>query len=239
MNIYALQYQPLDSKDLKRILDGYEDLVLPAKKALIEHLKEFPNKEDFDQNKIEALKISIDEEAGDIKNLKYLDWLGIGIIEKPDEIVIKRNKMAKSRDRWAIFLGILLSFALFPAIGSLFEMFKDFSGSTLVSVLFFGFLGGYGASLLTKALDRSMSLKKFRLRKNHREIILKSCPETMLEEENFSLDLKLATRQVNGDIYLILANGDEPPIDILKFSKLEPVLKETLEHITDKFNNWR
>jgi len=238
MNIYSIQYEPLDSKDLKRILNSHEDLVLPAKKALATHLENFPEKEEFDQSKIDSLKSLIAKETEEVKNLEYLDWLGLGVIEKPDEIVIKRNKMAKSRDRWAITIGIILSIFLLPAIGSAFDMLDKFAASKLVSTAILGFLGGYGASLLIKSLDRSMSLKKFRLRKNSREVILRSSPETKLERESFPLDSKLAIRQVNGDTYLVLKNGEEPPIDIILFNKLEPVLKETLEYIMEKFNNW-
>ncbi len=239
MNIYSIQYEDLDSKDLRRILNESECLVLPAKKALVKCLEEHPDKNEFDSNKIEDLKLSIEKETEDIKNLEYLDWLGLGVIEKPDEIFIKRNKMAKSRDRLAIIIGIVLSLFLLPAIGSFFDMFKEFETSKLLSTVILGILGGYGAGLLVKAIDRSMSLKKFRLRKNSLELILKSSPETYIKNETYSLDTKLTTRQSNGDTYLVLqqSNGEDP-IDLIKFSKLEPVLLETLEDITIKFNNW-
>jgi hypothetical protein len=240
MNIYSIQYEELDSKDLRRILNESECLVLPAKKALVKRLEEYPEQEDFDSEKIKVLKQSIEEETEQIKNLEYMDWLGLGIIEKPDEIFIKRNKMAKSRDRWAITVGIVLSLFLFPSIGSLLDMFADFAAGKLVSTVITGVLGGYGVALLIAALDRSMSLKRFRLRKNARELILKSSPETYIKDETYPLDTKLTTRQSNGDTFLVLqqSNG-EAPVDLIKFSKLEPVLLQTLEDITVKFNNWQ
>lgn len=240
MNIYSIQYKDLNSKDIRRILSDHEDLVLPAKKALVKHIEEFPEKEDFDQEKVDAVKLAIEKETQEIKNLQYLDWLGIGVLEKPDEIVIKRNKMAKTRDRIAIIVGILLAFILLPAIGSAFEMFAKFEASKFVSTVLLGIIGGYGVGLLVKALDRSMSLKKFRLRKNSREIILKSSPESYIKSETYPLETKLTTRQSNGDIFLVLQKGNnEAPIDLIKFSKLEPVLLETLEDITIRFNNWQ
>jgi hypothetical protein len=240
MNIYSIQYKDLDSKDIRRILNDYEALVLPAKKALLKHIEEFPEKEEFNPNKIDALKVSIAEETERIKNLEYLDWLGIGVLEKPDEIFIKRNKMAKSRDRWAIFIGVFLTiFFLLPAIGSFFDMLNEFEASKLISTAILGIIGGLGTALLVKSLDRSLSLKKFRLRKNSREIILKSSPETYIKNETYPLDTQLITKQFNGDIYLALQQGNgEVTIDLIKFSKLEPVLLQTLEDITVKFNNW-
>ncbi len=240
MNIYSVQYKELDSKDLKRILSESEALVLPAKKALVKTLEEYPENDDFEQDKIDGLKLSIEKETEEIKNLEYLDWLGIGVLEKPDEIVIKRNKMAKSRDRIAIIVGILLALFLLPAIGSAFEMVAKFEVSKFISAVLLGIIGGYGTALLVKALDRSMSLKKFRLRKNNREIILKSSPETYIKSETYPLDTKLTTRQSNGDTYLSLQNNNgDAPVDLIKFSKLEPVLLETLEDIAVKFNNWQ
>lgn len=240
MNIYSIQYEELDSKDLKRILEESESLVLPAKKALVKRLEEFPEKDDFEPTKIDALKLSIEKETQEIKNLEYLDWLGLGVLEKPEEIVIKRNKMAKSRDRWAIFLGVSLSLFLLPAIGSFVDMFNEYVASKLIVAVILGVIGGYGAGLLIKALDRSLSLKKFRLRKNAREIILKSSPETYIKEATYPLSTTLTTRQSNGDIFLVLKTiEDETPIDLIKFSKLEPVLLDTLQDITVKFNNWQ
>jgi hypothetical protein len=171
MNIYSIQYEELDSKDLRRILNESECLVLPAKKALVKRLEEYPEQEDFDSEKIKVLKQSIEEETEQIKNLEYMDWLGLGIIEKPDEIFIKRNKMAKSRDRWAIFLGILLTLNLFPAIQSWFELFSGdkFATPQAVKAVILSILGAFfGLRLLVRALDRVLSMKKFRLRKKQK-----------------------------------------------------------------------
>lgn len=240
MNVYYLRYQSLDIKDLLRIIEGYQDLLLPAKRALLKHIETMEDRSEISDEIIEEIKASIELDNMEVRDLKFFDRLGVGFNDEGHQLVIKKNKFGRNRDRLATIVGIIMTIFTLPALGSALNLLKDFSLPGLLGTVILAVIGVTGINLLVKTFDRRLAVKRFSITKNNSGITILNNPMTRIKEQSFNsgAELDIVDGQEDYTI-LVLRTSDSELINILKFKKLEPLLYDSLKYATQKFNNWQ